>query len=193
MAAQQSPNLPNFPLIGQALDTFKAEVVKVANLPTWDEGATIIMRLDQLITRMDQRFEQMDQRFEQMETRMDQRFEQMETRMDQRFEQVHQHFTAMDASIQTITARLNATQHNTNAQFANYTAHNDTSSLVPLHNYITNEDIAGFPATTGDIGLLNRQMLDTIIEALGGSTEGTLEKKRLRLRRLVGVVPVPSA
>jgi hypothetical protein len=36
-------------------------------------------------------------------------------------------------------------------------------------------------------------MVDTIIEALGGSTEGTLEKKRLRLRRLVGVVPFPSA
>ena len=37
------------------------------------------------------------------------------------------------------------------------------------------------------------QILDTIIEALGGSTESTLEKKRLRLRRLVGLVPVPLA
>ena len=64
MAAQQ---LPNLTLIGQALDTFKAEVVKVANLPTWNEGTTIITRLDQLLTLMDQ----------------------METRMDQRFDQVH--------------------------------------------------------------------------------------------------------
>ncbi|ELR09856.1 hypothetical protein VC83_06497 [Pseudogymnoascus destructans] len=135
-------------------------------------------RLDQLMTRMDQRFEQMNQRFEQV---------------DQRFEQVNQHLTAMNAGMQTLTARLNATQHNTNAQFANYTAHSDTSPLVPLQHYITGEDIPGFPATTGDIGLLNCQMVDTLIEALGGSTEDTLEKKKLRLRRLVGVVSVPFA
>jgi chaperonin cofactor prefoldin len=218
MAAQQLPNLPNFPLMEQALGTFKTEVVKVANLPAWDEGATIITQLGQFMTRIEQRFEQMDQRFEQrfeqmdqrfeqmdrrfeqmdrrfeqMDRRFEQRFEQMETRMDQRFQQVFHHLTVIDASIQTITARLDATQHNTNAQFANYIANSDTSPLVPLHHSVTNEDIPGFPATTGDIGLLNRQMIDTIIEALGGSADGTLEKKKFRLRRLVGLIPVPLA
>jgi hypothetical protein len=158
MAAQQSPGLPNFQLIGQALDTFKAEVVKVANLPAWDGGAAIITRLDQLMTQMDHRFEQMDQRFEQM----DQRFEQVNLRLaavDGSIQTLSTRVTTVDGSLQTLTARLDATQHNTNAQFANYTAHSDTSSLVPLHHCTTNAVIAGFPATTGEIGHPNRKSI----------------------------------
>lgn len=44
--------------------------------------------------------------------------EQSHKQIEQRFQQIEQHLT-------TITARLNATQHNNNAQFANYTAHSD--------------------------------------------------------------------
>jgi hypothetical protein len=57
---------------------------------------------------------------------------------------------------------LHSTTPMPNSQFTNYIAYSGASPLIPLHYYITNEDIAGFPATTGVISFLNRKSVPNL-------------------------------
>jgi len=150
-----------FDNIDHAFDNIKAEVKKVSNLPAWNEGATITAKMDQLISQNIQIF--------------------------QHLTTMNANITELKADVTAVTTRLDAVQYNTDARFSNSAADESNSPLVPLQHYRTNEEIPGFPTTPGEVARLNRQEADAILQALGGSTEGTIEKKRLRLRRLLGL------
>lgn len=184
----QQIQLPNLELVSDAFGTLQTEIAKVSNLPAWNEAATITAKFNQNEARNEARHNEVMARFDQNEARHNQlmaRFDQNDTRHTQ----LLQHITAMNSNIETISTRLDATQWNTNARFANFTANDPNSLLVPLHHHQTNEEIPHFPGTLGDIQQLNHQKVNVIIQALGASVEGSLEKKKAKVRRLVGLPP----
>lgn len=104
------------------------------------------------------KFDQIEVRFNQNEARFNQieaRFNQNEAVNEARHTQLLQSIVAINSNIEMISTRLDATQWNTNARFANFTANDLNSPLFPLHHYQTNEEIPNFPAILGDIQQLN--------------------------------------
>jgi septal ring factor EnvC (AmiA/AmiB activator) len=116
----------------------------VANLSPIDEDVSIETQEEQ---RLDQ---QIDKHIRQIDRRIGQ--------IGKSIAQINESIQQTDVYIKAIdklALRLSATRHNANAQYANYTAYKDADSLVPLHHYLTDENIPGFPDKTGDINLLH--------------------------------------
>jgi hypothetical protein len=65
------------------------------------------------------------------------------------------------------------------------------NELHPLHNTLTGEPMPNFPGTPAEIASMDSAAVNEALRALGADTTGRLEARRTRLRRCVGLRPVP--
>ncbi|KAA6409611.1 MAG: hypothetical protein FRX48_06223 [Lasallia pustulata] len=151
--------IPDLETLGQAFNTIQVEVGKVANHSAWNNGAMINNQLNQVLAQLND------------------------------VNTLTARFNAFETCFNAFETRFNSSDHNAMARIANSGLSLLDDELTPLVARTTNQLIPNFPNTPADVEQMTHIHIDPVIAALGGTVQGNINQKRLRLRRLLGLTP----
>ncbi|KAI0431167.1 hypothetical protein F5Y09DRAFT_355237 [Xylaria sp. FL1042] len=93
-----------------------------------------------------------------------------------------------DSMQRDLQVYIAAVENNSIARMQNVNSTSETNRLAPLYAVSTNTEIKNFPRTVGDIERLEAHELDNIFDLLGHPSPPEMASKRLRLKKLAGVL-----
>ncbi|SPO04507.1 uncharacterized protein DNG_07192 [Cephalotrichum gorgonifer] len=135
------------------------------NLPVFDNGPAILAEIAALREGMNKRLDNVTHRIDALGARVD----------------------ALGADMDRMNTVNLAERYNAMAKVENNWANSRNSTLVPLRTIVTNAPIPNFPPTSAALRSLNDATATAILEALGLSTNGSVEDKQARLRVASGI------
>ncbi|RFU34625.1 hypothetical protein B7463_g1700, partial [Scytalidium lignicola] len=172
--AEEAVQIPDFDRIAEYHHNLGEELQKVRNIPAVDYGLTIIGAVDELrqaIEGINTRMDAMNTRIQAIGVGMNTRFDQLEQRLANESKTINSNFIARLSNSRVKTA---------------------DDVLAVLYDVQTNQPIENFPRRSRDINTMTAQVIDPILQALGGDSTGNITAKRKKLRAYIGLETNPA-
>ncbi|KAI9792320.1 MAG: hypothetical protein M1816_002545 [Peltula sp. TS41687] len=169
---------PDFNLVSQGLQLASSELAKCPNIPALQQGQSILDAIQRLSDTLNQARRETRESFREVGERLG--------RIDSRLDALETRVSTLDSRVSTLTSRVVAAERNAVARLHNRMLHSVDEELRPLYD-TQNRPINQFPRTPRLLEAMRGAILNTVLEALGESTDGSIDQRRLTVRLLIGL------